>query len=291
MAKRRSRKLSTKEERRWRLSLAELNKFRSTQEGARTVTVIRDSYKQPLPELWMDVYIEGDSMEQKAFANMLVRARCKRALSPEDADVVIFTGGEDVNPLLYGERPHSSTSFNNKRDEVDMALYETCVSQGIPMFGVCRGAQFLHVMNGGKLYQDIDNHYGSHSMYDVKNRCVVNGVSSVHHQACIPNLEGGMEILAETSRAKKRWLNDTDSRHGAFLDVEAYFYRETCCLGVQGHPEYAGFEEFTVWTLNAINEYIIENPDIELRGRVRRIKKSILEERRNKIAKKLLEAN
>lgn len=53
---------------------------------------------------------------------------------------------------------------------------------------------------------------------------------------------------------------------GTRADVEAFFYKDTCCLGVQGHPEYSGFNYFTVWTLKKIEEYIAYNLDVTWTG-------------------------
>lgn len=221
--------------------------------------------KVDYPEIYFEVFIAGDQWEHRMFADMFSRARCTKAKSPQEADLVIFTGGPDVSPDLYGEKPHPSTKTDQKRDCEDMVLYDLCITEGIPMFGVCRGAQFLHVMNGGKLYQDVDGHMGDHSIYCQDEKKVITKVSSVHHQMCIKNDE--MKVLADSSKAKHRALNPDENVDGTFCDVEAFFYRSTCSLGVQGHPEYRGFDEYTAWCLTKIKEYIVENPDCTRKGR------------------------
>lgn len=252
----------------------------------RRVTIMKDSLHS-YPELWMEVYVAGDKSEQAQFAELLVRGSCTKADSPEKADLVIFTGGPDVNPIYYDETPHPTTHFNSRRDEEDMKLYEICLDQGIPMLGICRGAQFLHVMNGGKLFQDIDGHMGDHNIWDKKAQRIIHGVSSVHHQSCMPNRSGGMEIIAEFNRSTKRWINDKDYSTGQLPDIEAFFYRDTCCLGIQGHPEYRGYNSFGKWSMEKLYEYIVVNPDIELRDRVRRIKLDVLAERAERWKKEI----
>lgn len=247
-------------------------KIKLNAQEERKVSLYQD--KTNYPELWMEVFIAGDKSEEVAFAQMFAQAACTRANSPDEADLVVFTGGADVNPALYGEEPHSSTHWSESRDKQDILLWEHCVKNGIPMFGVCRGAQFGHVMKGGKLYQDVDNHYGEHSMWDVKSRFLVSNVSSVHHQMVRPGNKG-MDILADSHAASVRYLNPTQKVSGMLEDIEAFFYRDVCFLGVQGHPEYRGFENFTKWCLDRLNEYVIENPDVELIGNVRRIKESL----------------
>lgn len=256
----------------------------------RKVTVIRDTTLE-FPELWLEVYTEGDRSERAAFAEMFARAKCTRAESPTTADLVVFTGGEDVNPIYYNEDRHKSTRCNQSRDLADIALYEQCLSEGIPMFGVCRGAQFLHVMNGGKLFQDVDGHYGDHPIFDVKKKRLIQTVSSVHHQMCIPNREGGMELIADSFKATERWKSLTEKLIGSMSDVEAFFYRDTCCFGVQGHPEYRGYHQYLQWTLQQIQELIVENTDLELRDRVRRMKREVMDERDARYSEKLKELN
>lgn len=260
--------------------------------GLRKVSLFKEMPVE-YPQLWLEIFVVGDAIEQRAFADMFVRAQCTKAPSVDTADLVIFTGGADVNPLLYGETPHPSTFFNKDRDEADMLVYAECLKQGIPMFGVCRGAQFLHVMHGGKLYQDIDHHNGDHNIWDVTDNTMIKSVSSVHHQSCIPNPDNGMIIVADAYKSKNRWINDKVKETGprTAYDVEAFFYRDTCSFGVQGHPEYKGYSEFRVWTLNKLHQYIIGNPDLERKGRNLRIKDDILSMREKKFEDKLKEFN
>jgi len=256
----------------------------TTTGGDHRVTLLRDSFLD-MPQLWMEVFIAGDRYEEAAFAEMFIRSKCTKAVTPEKADLVVFTGGEDVNPILYNEVRHHSTLFDSKRDEEDIKLYEICLNEGIPMLGVCRGAQFLHVMMGGKLYQDVDNHNGDHPMWDTKNKILIQKISSVHHQMVIP--QDGMEILGASGKAKHRWLNDKVFDNESKMDVEAFFYRDICALGVQGHPEYKGYNHFMQWTLQQIEDYIGKNPDTEVRDRVRRLKEEFLLERNAKMEEDL----
>lgn len=255
-------------------------------DGKVTVTMIKD-HVLTLPEMYLDIHVAGDRREEIAFAGMFSRARCKRADSPEKADLVIFTGGEDVDPALYDEERHGMTWIDRKRDVEDMSLYAMCLEQGIPMFGVCRGAQFLHVMNGGKLYQHVDNHHGDHSIWDVKERKKLDRVSSVHHQMVIPQNQNGFQLIATANVARNRWRNPKENDMGTKIDVEAFWYRDTCCFGVQGHPEYKGYNQFAKWTLEYINELICLNPDIKVKDGNYRLRQEFLEEREAREKKKL----
>lgn len=237
----------------------------------RKVSVMQGVGIQGWKETYLEVYVAGNRNEQAQFAEMLIHSRCTKAKSPETADLVIFTGGPDVNPALYGEECHYTTRYSDPRDNEDIALYLKCVEQGIPMLGICRGAQFIHVMRGGKLYQDVDEHQGDHHMWDTRKNYCISIVSSVHHQMVRPG-NPGMEVLAECHRSKKRWLNklicDQTAGH---KDIEAFFYRDICAIGIQGHPEYRGYTKFAQWTVELLDDLICCNPDLDWINKNRRI--------------------
>lgn len=69
---------------------------------------------------------------------------------------LILSGGHDVDPQLYGEEPLQKIgTIWPKRDHFDMLLLKLAEEKGIPVLGVCRGAQIINVAHGGSLYQDL----------------------------------------------------------------------------------------------------------------------------------------
>ena len=245
----------------------------------RNVTVIRDSSLH-IPELYLEVYVVGDEGEQRAFAEMFVKAKCRKAFSVDTADLVVFTGGEDVDPIYYNESRHSTTYSSLKRDKHDIDVYKECLEKGIPMFGVCRGAQFLAVMNGCKLFQHVDNHTGDHSMWDVQAGQLIDNVSSVHHQMVrIPEDNPDFKLLGTSKESRIRWKNKTDKQEGNNTDVEAFFFTDVCAFGVQGHPEYKGYFKFQQWCFQQMKDLIVQNPDIAIEKGHYRIKPEVLYQR------------
>lgn len=239
----------------------------------RTVDIMKDHELQ-YPDLYLAVYVAPDwdvRDDEARFARLFTRAGCYKAETIEDADLVVFGGGSDVEPSLYGEKNenrHPSTFFNPERDSEDMKIYLQARSQGTPMMGVCRGAQFLHVMNGGQLFQDIDGHVGEHRGWALREKLLIEKVSSVHHQSCIWNKEGGMEILMTTANGSTvRWLNKDEKYTKPAMDIEAFFYRDTGCFGVQGHPEYSGCNRYSVWCLEKLSDLFLNSPDFEWSGK------------------------
>jgi len=71
-------------------------------------------------------------------------------------DGVLFAGGDDVNPLHYGENTlRQCGDICPPRDEYEMALCREAVGRRIPVLGICRGIQLINVALGGTLYQDL----------------------------------------------------------------------------------------------------------------------------------------
>lgn len=71
-------------------------------------------------------------------------------------DKLLLAGGQDVDPVLYGEEPHPLLQGTHPdRDVFEQALIQEALAQNKPIFAVCRGMQILNVTLGGNLYQDL----------------------------------------------------------------------------------------------------------------------------------------
>ena len=68
----------------------------------------------------------------------------------EEADIVLFTGGEDVDPSLYGCEKHPTTYSNLKRDLEEKAIFEQ-VRQDQICLGICRGLRVMALIKHGEL--------------------------------------------------------------------------------------------------------------------------------------------
>jgi putative glutamine amidotransferase len=72
------------------------------------------------------------------------------------ADGILLAGGGDVDPSRYGEAPHPTlTRVEPARDEFELCLASLARQRGVPLLGICRGAQVIGVAGGGRLVQDI----------------------------------------------------------------------------------------------------------------------------------------
>ena len=71
---------------------------------------------------------------------------------------LLLTGGGDIDPALYGGRPHSNVyGIEPERDALEIGLVQQAAQGGLPFLGICRGIQVMNVALGGKLYTDVSD--------------------------------------------------------------------------------------------------------------------------------------
>jgi gamma-glutamyl-gamma-aminobutyrate hydrolase PuuD len=154
------------------------------------------------------------------------------------ADGIILTGGGDVNPARYGEKPHKEVyGTSEQRDKLEFWLVARARERGIPIMGICRGSQVLNVAHGGTLDQNIyddkgtEDHWGTQLFVKVARRSRlaralgthVMQSSHYHHQA-VRTVGDGLRPIA--------WASD-----GTIEAVESDAKNPHYVLGVQFHPE------------------------------------------------------
>lgn len=135
-------------------------------------------------------------------------------------DAVLFPGGVDVDPMLYGEPPSIHLGKVNPRlDALEIRLAKKALESDLPILGICRGCQVVTVAAGGTLIQDIPSQvrgaikhfqsaprwYGTHEVILDENSLVARVfgcrqlvVNSFHHQA-IKEPGHGFTITARSS--------------------------------------------------------------------------------------------
>jgi putative glutamine amidotransferase len=155
-------------------------------------------------------------------------------------DGILFSGGSDLDPGLYGAEPHDETrGVHAERDRAETALLAGALERDMPVLAVCRGSQVLNVVLGGDLVQHLPDVLGSErhkhtpgefADHDVELRpgsrlASILGhrapVKSHHHQG-FGRLGDGLEVVG--------WADD-----GTPEALEADGRR--FALGVLWHPE------------------------------------------------------
>jgi putative glutamine amidotransferase len=158
----------------------------------------------------------------------------------EALDGVIFSGGGDLDPELYGAEPHDATDTPRKeRDAAELRLLEAALGRDMPVLAICRGSQLLNVARGGDLVQHLPEEVGheqhrhdpgSFSEHDVSVAADSrlgellgdhSPVKSHHHQA-YGRIGSGLREVAWAEDGVVEGLEDADKRFA---------------LGVLWHPE------------------------------------------------------
>lgn len=158
---------------------------------------------------------------------------------PGNVRAVIIGGGDDIQPMLYGLAAKQSARYDAARDELELNVFRLAASAGVPILGICRGAQLINIALGGNLHQDIrplrNKTPNKNSLIPVKHALLRQNsrikeifgrdsikVNSLHHQA-IDRLGEGLQPGA----------HDHDEFIQAVEDPRHAFF-----IGVQWHPEY-----------------------------------------------------
>lgn len=162
--------------------------------------------------------------------------RAKDAIEKGVVNGLLLTGGGDINPLLYAGKRHDRTyGVDNQRDAAEWDALAAADEAGIPVMGICRGAQMINVAHGGTLHQHLGDVQEAHAFH-----------RGGDHR--VRTAEGSR--LAGAWRGKERWVISIHHQAvdqvapgfvatGWGLDgtIEAIEALEGWVLGVQFHPE------------------------------------------------------
>ncbi len=170
------------------------------------------------------------------------RFRRRESAAVESLDALVLGGGADIDPALYamGELDTSlGHPLDTARDTFELALLRRVLQLGMPLLGICRGAQLLNVQLGGSLHGDVAELYvDSPHVRSVlpRKRVYIEpdsrlasileatscSVNALHHQA-IQRLGEGLRIVARDDAGVVQAIE----RSGLAF-----------CIGVQWHPEF-----------------------------------------------------
>lgn len=183
-------------------------------------------------------------------------------------DAFLLWGGTDIHPSFYDETAHrfnQAPTFPSERDMWEWGAMKACKAKGIPIIGVCRGAQFMCAFAGGKLIQHVSGHdRGYHPVVTSYGKTY--DVTSAHHQM-LDLTDTEHELIAWTpsnlSAVYYGAKNETpehllhEMRMSKFKEPEIVYFPEFKGLAIQGHPEWADLkEEFVQETNRLVVEYL-----------------------------------
>jgi putative glutamine amidotransferase len=153
----------------------------------------------------------------------------------EVVDGLVFTGGRDVDPVLYEQVRHAEADEpDQRRDRFELALMRAALDAGVPFLAIGRGLHILALARGGTLIQHLPGHRPARARY-TPHDVVLSGdsllgrllgtqvkVPAAHHQAPY-NLGEGLTVTG--------W--STDGEVTEALEVDGHRFG----VGVQWHPE------------------------------------------------------
>ncbi|WP_299808865.1 gamma-glutamyl-gamma-aminobutyrate hydrolase family protein [uncultured Roseibium sp.] len=159
-----------------------------------------------------------------------------------ELDGIIAGGGDDISATLYGGSLIPDVRLDPERDALETKLIRSAVSRGLPVLGICRGAQMINVSLGGNLHADVWEAFKSapeirtvlprkritvskDSWLDTILECDGCRVNALHHQS-VDSLGEGLRVSA------------TDD-YGIIQAIESVSRPQI--LGVQWHPELMPF--------------------------------------------------
>lgn len=191
----------------------------------------------------------------------------------DDVAAILLWGGTDIHPSFYGETAHPSSQVANQkspsaRDRNEWKAMVYAKAHGIPIIGVCRGAQFLCAFAGGKLIQNVSGHnYGHHKVLcKMDDGEIFMSTTSAHHQMMYPfGVEH--EMLAWVDEGENKGLSayyDASSSKESFdmtgkVEPEVVYFPQVRGFAIQGHPEWMQEDSlFVKWCMENIQKYCFE---------------------------------
>lgn len=150
-------------------------------------------------------------------------------------DGILLSGGTDIDPARYGAAPDAHLyDPEPDRDRFEIGLVDVAVDEGVPILGVCRGAQLLNVWAGGTLRQ----HVPDHARYDVAASAAVDVAviepGTLLHEVCGDRVSINSLHHQTIDRVAEGWRVAATSADG---EVEALEWPGHDVLAVQWHPE------------------------------------------------------
>jgi putative glutamine amidotransferase len=154
----------------------------------------------------------------------------------ERLDGICLAGGPDIDPFVYGagERHPQLGATHPLVDTFELTVARVADAAGLPLLGICRGAQALNVARGGTLHQHVDGHRQAElatvatqpiDVDPTSRLAAIAGtglaVNSFHHQA-VDAVGAGLRVVA---RANDGIVEAIEDRTRSLV------------LGVQWHAE------------------------------------------------------
>ena len=217
------------------------------------------------------IFDQSSGMD-KLFTKRFYGSKGYEGLAKKGNVVLFLWGGEDISASLYNQKPYKWASLKlgeSRRDTIEKTMAQWAIENGFPIVGICRGAQMMCALSGGKLVQDVNGHFGTHPIYCKE---IVPGLgdvesvsSSIHHQMMIPDGVDHQLIAWPTPSNRSDIYTGEDNKNiesclaPDWKEPEIVWFPKTKSLCIQGHPEYMKNDAPFVQLVNQLIEYFCFN--------------------------------
>lgn len=154
-------------------------------------------------------------------------------------DGLVLSGGTHVHPERYGQEPKVTARYDRMRDATDQSLLEQAERIGIPVLGICRGAQFINVFHNGSLCQNV-----TPLRMNTRHRPLLLPLQTVRlvessrlREVMESPVIGANRIHSQTIKRLGRNLRVTAVDNDLFVQAIENT-RGQWLMGIQWHPEY-----------------------------------------------------
>jgi anthranilate/para-aminobenzoate synthase component II len=190
---------------------------------------------------------------------------------------VIIWGGADISPTIYNQPPNKYCGAGEKlsrRDQMEVEIAYKAMELGLPIIGICRGAQLMCALSGGSLVQHVERHAGGwHKIVTSDEEELM--CPSLHHQMMYPwsrkdDGVGEFEMLAwcPEPRSNVYYVEPSEKENEEPVQVtipgkqepEVIWIPKTKSLCIQSHPEFIQDVQhpFVQYCLNLTKRLILE---------------------------------
>lgn len=189
------------------------------------------------------------------------------AIRAGQIDALVLWGGEDISPSIYKQRACTKTMAGNRlshRDAMELGLLKAATEAGIPIIGVCRGAQMVCAFAGGKLVQHVTGHHQTHAITTKEKKSLM--TTSVHHQMMYP-FDVKHELIAwAENRLSTTYIGEDDAEITEARnhpEPEIVYFPDVKALAIQGHPEFVSdgqthLQPFVRYCNEKVVEYLLD---------------------------------
>jgi putative glutamine amidotransferase len=188
-----------------------------------------------------DGYVE--SVRQAGGVPLLLtpgETEIKRILQTVDA--VIFAGGGDIDPAVYGGSAHPSIErIDPIRDTFEMALARRLFESTIPVLGICRGFQLLALASGGELITDIPDEIGEAVVHRATNGDSIRHSVQLEPESHLAKISESTQFEVESKhhqairKVSEKWRVMANSADGIIEAIE--HKNHPWMISVLWHPE------------------------------------------------------